>query len=138
MGVDLLHERGRGPEIRGTRITVFNLLPHFLDESATEAHICGLYDLTPEQVAAARAYVLNNADSVLAEHLRIEARIATGNPPEIIVRAAQTRATFESFRDWLAQQRPGTGKEENRNGDRRLASYMEWLAEEQSRSEVKS
>ena len=80
MGTDLIHDRGRGPEIVGTRITVYNLLPHFLDPSATEAYICRVYELTPEQVAAARAYVLNNPETVLAEHLAIEARMAAGNP----------------------------------------------------------
>jgi uncharacterized protein (DUF433 family) len=138
MGVDLLHDRGRGPEIRGTRITVYNLLPHFLDETATEAHICSLYDLTPEQVAAVRAHVLNNADSVLGEHLQIEARVAAGNPPEVIERAAQTRATFDSFRAWLAQHGPDTYQEENHDADSRLASFREWLVQHQSISEVKS
>jgi uncharacterized protein (DUF433 family) len=55
MATAAIHDRGRGPEIEGTRITVYNLLPHFLVEEATEASICRRYDLTPEQVAAARA-----------------------------------------------------------------------------------
>src|SRR5437763_14485979 len=84
---DLIHDRGRGPEIRGTRITVYNLLPYFLDPTATEAYICRIYDLAPEQVAAARAYVLNNPDTVLAVHLGIEARMAAGNPPQVIEQA---------------------------------------------------
>ncbi len=71
MASDLIHDRGRGPEIVGTRITVYNLLPHFLDETATEAAICRMYELTPEQVAAARACVLNNPDTILAGHLAI-------------------------------------------------------------------
>src|SRR5947209_14749533 len=87
---ELIHERGRGPEIVGTRITVYHLLPHFLDATATEDFICGLYELTHEQVAAARAYILNNPESVLAQHLEIEARMAAGNPPEVIERARQT------------------------------------------------
>ena len=82
MATDLIHDRGRGPEILGTRITVFNLLPHFLDPTATEAYICRLYELSPQQVAAARAYVLNNPDTVLSEHLEIERKIAAGNPAQ--------------------------------------------------------
>ncbi len=87
MATDLIHDRGRGPELVGTRITVYNLLPNFLDASATEAYICKLYDLSPEQVAAARAYVLNHPDTVLARHLEIEVRMAEGNPPEVIEQA---------------------------------------------------
>ena len=103
MANDLIHDRGRGPEIRGTRITVYNLLPHFLDPTETEAYICGLYELTPEQVAAARAYVLNNPEGVLAQHLKIEARMAEGNPPEVIEKARKTHDTFLNFKKWLAE-----------------------------------
>ncbi len=103
MAADLIQDRGRGPEIAGTRMTVYDLLPYFLDAAATEAYICRLYELTPEQVAAARAYVLNNLEPVLAEHLKIEARMAAGNPPEVIEQAKKTHAAFLSFKQWLAQ-----------------------------------
>src|SRR5882757_816275 len=99
MATDLLHDVASGPEISGTRITVYNLLPHFLDPEATEAFICRLYELTPEQVAAARAYVLSHPDTVLARHLQIEAKIAAGNPREVIERAKATHATLVSFRE---------------------------------------
>jgi uncharacterized protein (DUF433 family) len=101
MTSELIHDPGRGPEIIGTRITVYNLLPDFLDPTATEADICRFYELTPEQVAAARAYVLNNPDSVLAKHLEIEARMAAGNPPEVIEQAKHTHESFLRFREWL-------------------------------------
>ena len=77
MASDLIHQPGS--EIVGTRISVFNLLSDFLNPTATEAYICRMYELTPEQVAAARAYVLNNPDTVLARHLELEARMASGN-----------------------------------------------------------
>ena len=35
MTTDLIHDRGRGPEIVGTRITVYDLLPDFLDPRVT-------------------------------------------------------------------------------------------------------
>ena len=90
--MDLIHDRGRGPEIVGTRITVYNLLPYFLDSSATETGIAELYGLTIEQVAAARAYALNHADAVLARQGEIEARDARGNPPELVEQHKNTRA----------------------------------------------
>jgi uncharacterized protein (DUF433 family) len=67
MTSELIQDRGRGPEIAGTRITVYNLLPSFLDPSVTETEICRIYALTVEQVASARAYVLGHADTVLAQ-----------------------------------------------------------------------
>lgn len=140
MADDLIHDRGRGPEIVGTRITVYNLLPNFLDATATEALICRMYDLTPEQVAAARAYIINNPDTVLARHLEIEARMAEGNPPEVIERLKQTHALFLRFRDWLAERRQVEAQEEEEqresasggNGSERLPTFREWLAQQES------
>lgn len=140
MANNLIHDRGRGPEIVGTRITVYNLLPHFLDATATEASICRMYELTPEQLAAARAYVLNNADTVLARHLEIEARMAAGNAPEVIERAKHTHAAFLAFKDWLAKRRQAEAQEtaeestsaSAENGSERLPTFREWLAERES------
>ena len=64
MATQLIHDRGRGPEILQTRITVHTLLPHILDPEATEADIGKLYDLKAEQVAAARAYILQHPEIV--------------------------------------------------------------------------
>ncbi len=111
MESDLIRDRGRGPEIVGTRITVYNLLPNFLDPAATEAYICQLYDLTPEQVAAARAYVLKHADTVLVRHLEIEVKIDLGNPPEVIERAKRTHADFVRFKNWLAEREHTSAKD---------------------------
>ncbi len=140
MTTNLIHDRGRGPEIVGTRITVYNLLPHFLDPTATEAYLCRLYELSPEQVAAARAYVLNNTDTVLTEHLRIEARMAAGNPPQVIEQAEQTRAALLSFKDWLAQREkadPRGQASEGTAGSNGVEAaprptFREWFAEQEA------
>lgn len=146
MTSELMHDRGRGPEIVGTRITVYNLLPHFLDPTATEAYIGRLYELTPEQVAAARAYVLNNPDTVLARHLEIEARIAAGNPREVIERAERTRTSFLEFRQWLTEQQragvdhrtaaPASGDTRTDSGP--IPTFRQWLAERESDPGVRS
>jgi uncharacterized protein (DUF433 family) len=139
MTTDLLHDVASGPEVSGTRITVYNLLPYFLDPTATEDYICRLYELTPEQVAAARAYVLNNADTVLAQHLKIEARIAAGNPPEVIEQAKETRARLQKFREWLTDRNAAAAREaaDDSAADRTDAAgvptFREWLAGQESR-----
>jgi hypothetical protein len=143
MATDLIHDRGRGPEIVGTRITVYDLLTYFLDPTATEAFICRMYKLTPEQVAAGRAFVFHNLDSVLAGHLRIEERLAAGNPPEVIERAAKTRATIQKFKDWLAQREREAAQDRaadamsgnGPNASDRFPSFREWLAQQESRPE---
>ncbi len=132
MSPDLIHNRGRGPELIGTRITVYNLLPYFLDPSVTEAEIARNYDLTPEQIAAARAFVLNNADSVLAEHLRIEERLAQGNPPEVREQAERAKQTMLRFRDWLAERDSAGASEENtaQQPPVPFPSFRDWLSQE--------
>ena len=39
MTAEFIHDRGRGPEIIGTRITVYNLLPDLLHPTTTEGSI---------------------------------------------------------------------------------------------------
>lgn len=125
----VIHDRGRGPEIAGTRITVYNLLPSFLDPTATEAEICSIYGLSMEQVAAARAYVFTHPDTVLAEHLRIEERMATGNPPEVRQQAERAKATFEMYRNWLSEREAAeSGDDERQERSQRYPTFREWLA----------
>jgi uncharacterized protein (DUF433 family) len=132
MAEDLIHDRGRGPEIIGTRVTVYNLLPYFLDPSATEARVSCLYQLTPEQVAAARAYVLNNADVVLAEHLKIEERLSTGNPSEVIEAARRTHERLLAFKKWLREREQSEADELHADPCPSESStrptFPEWLA----------
>jgi uncharacterized protein (DUF433 family) len=141
MTTNLIHDRGRGPELVGTRITVYNLLPDLLDPTATEAYICRIYNLTAEQVAAARAYILNNPDTVLAQHLKIEERIAAGNPPEVVEQMKRTHDTFMKFKKWLEERNAADAAEmasakSNAGSARspRIPSFREWLAQEDAGS----
>ncbi len=103
MSTELLHDRGRGPELIGTRIAIYNLLPHFLEPLATEEYICRMCSLSRRSRSAHRAYVLNNFETVMAVHRRIEARIAAGNPPEVIEQGKRTHERLIRFKEWLAQ-----------------------------------
>jgi uncharacterized protein (DUF433 family) len=137
MATESTHDRGCGPEIVGSRITVFNLLVDFMDARMTEARICRLYDLTPERVASARAYILNNPDTVLARHLEIEARNAAGNSPELVERMKRTHVVFEQFREWLEKRRAEEAEENRDQGGSAagnlIPTFYEWLAEQESR-----
>jgi uncharacterized protein (DUF433 family) len=141
MTSNLIHDRGRGPELVGTRITVYNLLVHFLEPDDTEAFICKLYDLTPEQVAAARAYVLNNPEQMLARHLEIEARMAAGNPLEVIEQARKTHETFVKFKEWLTEREKTRAEEVATESASTGApasvhpfpSFHEWISQRESR-----
>lgn len=140
MSNEFIHNRGRGPEIVGTRITVYNLLPYFLDPEVTEEYIAKLYGLTIEQIAAARAAILNNAESVMSTHRKIEARIATGNPPEVADQLKRTHERFVKFKQWLERKAEngrragaddaGTGQ----HGGTLLPAFREWLSQQPSQS----
>ncbi|MEJ7637747.1 MAG: hypothetical protein WKF75_07085 [Singulisphaera sp.] len=131
------------PGGRRTRNTVYDLLHHFLDSATTEGHICQLYELEPEQVAAARAYILNNPDVVLGNYVRIEAKMAeTTNSPQVVERAKQTHATLSRFKEWLAQREETEFRERaaealaepGKSHSRGFPTFKEWLMERESRS----
>ncbi len=139
MATDVIHDQISGPQIPGTRFTVYHLMPYFLDPTATEEYICRVCNLTPDQVAKARAYVLNNPDEVLAQHLKIEERISIGNPPEVIAKAEKTHALLLRFKDWLRERNEIIAKEDaaitaarDTRVETPLLSFREWLAEQNS------
>jgi hypothetical protein len=113
------------------------LLPYFLDSTVTEADICRNYDLSREQVAAARAYVLNHADTVLARHVEIESRLAAGNPDELAERAQETHARFVRFKERVSA-REGLAAETAANtmgsASPAFPSFGEWLGQQSSPS----
>ncbi|HET6882823.1 MAG TPA: hypothetical protein VFI31_21830 [Pirellulales bacterium] len=125
---ELIHDRGRGPELVGTRITIYHLLPYFLDPTATETYICQVNNLTPEQVAASRAYILSRADAVLAEHLKIEERIATGIASDAVKHAEKARETLVKFKEWLAERdKPAAGGGAAATDSAELPAFRDWI-----------
>lgn len=130
----LIHDRGRGPEIVGTRVTVFNLLPEFLDPAMTELRIASLYSLTPEQVAAARAYIFQHADTVFAQHLQIEQKLEQGNPPEVIEQAKRSQTSLLTFKQWLARQQSSTQAAPRTSKAPPVPTFQEWIAEQESKT----
>jgi uncharacterized protein (DUF433 family) len=134
MTSDMIEDRGRGPEIAGTRITVYSLLHSLLDPTVTEAEIGRTYALTELQVAAARAYVLANAETVLGDYLKIEERLAAGNPPEVREQAERARAALQSFKRYLAEQAAANGHQSAATENRPpFPTFREWLATHESR-----
>jgi len=82
-----IHDRGRGPELKGTRITVYDIIPYRLRGRGT-AEIAdilrpGYPEITADHFQALFTYMDENRDEVMAVHWKIEERNARGNPPEI-------------------------------------------------------
>jgi uncharacterized protein (DUF433 family) len=86
-------DRGRGPEIAGSRITVYDVMDyHKTGWHPTE--IAKLFHLTPRQIEVAIEYIHDHKDEVLKAYERILERDARGNPPEL---QAKLDAGHEQF-----------------------------------------
>jgi uncharacterized protein (DUF433 family) len=85
-------DRGRGPEVEGTRITVYDVL----DYHKTGWHrdmIADTLSLSSQQVEVAIRYIEEHRDEVMEVYERILARDARGNPPELQAKLDTFRGT---------------------------------------------
>jgi len=94
-------DRGRGPEIAGTRVTVY-LIWEFYRNGCPRDDIALAVGLSSRQVEAAIQYIEAHRQDVEREYAKIEARIQKGNPASIEQRLQQNR---EKLREWQAARR---------------------------------
>lgn len=109
-------DRGRGPQLCTSRITVQDLLPYFQlgytdDQIIQEV----MPSLSVAEIEAARRYVEDHRDEVLAEDQCIRQRNATlRNPPEVeaVLQRAQKKLDerLEFFRNRRAEGPNGDGR----------------------------
>jgi len=98
-------DRGDGPKIQGTRITVYAIL-EYLRAGRSRDWIAAMLNLSSGQVQAAMDYLRDHETRVSAEYEKILARIRDGNPPEI---ESQLRANREKVKARLARQAAAKG-----------------------------
>ena len=79
---EFIHDRGRGPEIKGTRITIYSILDYLLEAWPTD-RIAGFFQVRTEEVEAAILYLRDHKIEVLREYLKILERSERGNSPEV-------------------------------------------------------
>jgi uncharacterized protein (DUF433 family) len=108
-------DRGRGPELADTRITVFDVLP-YLQAGWSQASIALVFNLSSAQVAALSQYIEAHQEAVLATQQKIRARIAQGNPPEIEAKRRASHAKLLALRDAVRKNGPIEGKDERHSG----------------------
>jgi uncharacterized protein (DUF433 family) len=109
-------DRGRGPEIAGTRITVYDVWDYARvgHHHTTIAATLGLSSL---QVAAALEYIEAHKDQVLADYQQILDRVSRGNPPEVEAKLQQSQAKLQALREKLYQAKAvGANHEGNSRG----------------------
>lgn len=96
-----IHDRGRGPELKGTRITVYDVVYYHL-HGHPPAEIADILSIPLEGVHALLDYFERHREPVLAWHYKIEERNARGNPPEI---EEKLKASREKFAAMVAERR---------------------------------
>jgi uncharacterized protein (DUF433 family) len=72
-------DRGRGPELEGTRVTVYRVMDYVV-EGASARRIAHELNLSDEQVQAALEYIAAHRSEVDAEYERILKRVHGNNP----------------------------------------------------------
>ncbi len=97
-----IHDRGRGPEIKGTRITVYDVLDYQLLGWQPEA-IAVYLRVTPAQVEKAFEYIATNRADVEHEYRRMVERSERGNSLEIQAKLEVSRAKLLSRKEALQQ-----------------------------------
>src|SRR5215470_12651002 len=94
--MDQIINRGRGPEIAGTRITVYDVLDYYRDGWHHTA-IAGWLRLSSDQVLAAIRYIEEHKEEVLAGYRAILERAARGNPPEVQAKLDAIEAKYREL-----------------------------------------
>ena len=74
--------RGRGPEVEGTRVTVYRIMD-FVREDSSADRIATELHLTAEQVRVALDYIAVHRSDVEAEYDQILQRVQQQNRPHI-------------------------------------------------------
>ncbi len=81
--------RGRGPEIEGTRITVYRIMD-FVRDDCSVTTIAEELELSEAQVHAALDYIVDNRSAVESEYDHLLLRLQQTNPPHIQAGRAQS------------------------------------------------
>lgn len=93
-----IHDRGRGPEIKGTRITVYDVMDYYTQ--GWDAHrIVTALPIGTDEAQCAIDYIRSHREEVEANYRRIVARAEEGNPPEIEARLAANRPKFLAWKE---------------------------------------
>jgi uncharacterized protein (DUF433 family) len=100
-------DRGRGPEIAGTRITVYDILDYY-DSGWHRDLIADQFDLSSRQVEVAIRYIEEHREEVMAVYQKIMERINRGNPPEL---QAKLDAGHERFQAMVKEMRAAKSQE---------------------------
>jgi hypothetical protein len=135
---DYLFNRGRGVELRTSRITVNDLWPYLQQPDYSDAVMLEIWPISQAQLDALKEYIAANRDTVAEENARIDARIAKeraeqeANPAiqEMFARGRKSRIAMQAFllarkaNPSLFEEMEGEDSELRRT--RWIAAYQNW------------
>jgi uncharacterized protein (DUF433 family) len=115
MGAKII-DRGRGPEIEGTRITVYDVMD-YLQAGWRYDQIAGLFRLLPDDIQAAIQYIEAHQEEVLTVYQQILARHRNVQyPPEVEAKLAQNRQKLQTKLDAIRARQQIIGDHANDHG----------------------
>jgi uncharacterized protein (DUF433 family) len=98
---------GRGPEIAGTRITVYDVIEYY-ETGWHRDRIAAILSLSSREVEAAIRYIEEHRDEVMASFEKNMERIRRGNPPDF---QAKLDAAHERLQARLRELREAKSRE---------------------------
>ena len=115
MGAKII-DRGRGPEIEGTRITVYDVVD-YLQDGWRYDQIAGLFRLPPDDIQAAIQYIEAHKEAVMTTYRRILARHCNVQyPPEVQAKLAQNRQKLQAKLAELQARQPAESGHASNHG----------------------
>jgi uncharacterized protein (DUF433 family) len=97
--------RGRGPEIAGTRITVFDVMDYF-KEGWHRDRIASLFRLSSRDIQAAIDYIEEHREEVEADYRQILERHRNYRyRPDVLAKIDKCRGTAQQRREELRRRR---------------------------------
>jgi uncharacterized protein (DUF433 family) len=109
--------RGRGPEIDGTRITVYDVMD-YLQEGWRYDQIAGLFRLPPDDIQIAIQYIEDHKEAVMTAYQQILARHRNVQyPPEVQAKLHQNRQKLQAkLAEFQALQAAESSHDSNHGG----------------------
>ena len=105
--IGIIINRGRGPEIAGTRITVFDVMD-YLKVGWHRDRIASLFRLSSRDIQAAIDYIEQHREEVEAQYQRILARHASYQyPPDVQAKIDRCRGIARQCLKERSRLRPG-------------------------------
>jgi uncharacterized protein (DUF433 family) len=105
-------DRGRGPEIEGTRITIYDVMDYYKHGWHRDL-IAAHFGLGSSQVQAALEYIEENKAAVMEDYQKIlERNMNYRYSPEVLAKLAQVRGVATKHMDLIRAQR----QKESENG----------------------